>query len=119
MELLENEVRVWEPSSHAMWAVWGIVQAKEDLLAKVAKWKKECEVREERKRVEVEKGLEGLEIGEGGTMRMGGGKERSRVGKGEKGEEEEEQAADFDYLAYALGRITLFREELKALGVTE
>lgn len=93
VELLENEVRVWEPSSHAMWAVWGVVQAKEDLLAKVGKWRKECE-----RRSAVESRLEGMGLVE------------------EKGEEE---GADFDYLAYALGRITLFREELKALGITE
>lgn len=76
-----------------MWAVWGVVQAKEDLLAKVGKWRKECE-----RRSAVESRLEGMGLVE------------------EKGEEE---GADFDYLAYALGRITLFREELKALGITE
>ena len=34
---LENAVRAWSPSSHAMWAVWGLVQAREDVLAHVAK----------------------------------------------------------------------------------
>lgn len=28
---LEAQVKVWSPSSHAMWAVWGLVQAREDL----------------------------------------------------------------------------------------
>ncbi|EJD04285.1 kinase-like protein [Fomitiporia mediterranea MF3/22] len=28
---LEAQVRVWSPASHAMWAVWGLVQAREDL----------------------------------------------------------------------------------------
>lgn len=28
---LEAQVRAWSPASHAMWAVWGIVQAREDL----------------------------------------------------------------------------------------
>lgn len=28
---LESQVRVWSPATHAMWAVWGIVQAREDL----------------------------------------------------------------------------------------
>ena len=28
---LEAQIRVWSPASHAMWAVWGIVQAREDL----------------------------------------------------------------------------------------
>lgn len=28
---LEAQVRVWSPATHAMWAIWGIVQAREDL----------------------------------------------------------------------------------------
>ena len=28
---LEAQVKVWSPASHAMWAVWGLVQAREDL----------------------------------------------------------------------------------------
>lgn len=28
---LEGQVRAWSPASHAMWAVWGLVQAREDL----------------------------------------------------------------------------------------
>jgi choline kinase len=31
---LDHQVRVWSPASHAMWAIWGIVQAKEDLETK-------------------------------------------------------------------------------------
>ncbi|KAI0308251.1 kinase-like domain-containing protein [Multifurca ochricompacta] len=30
---LEKTVRAWSPSSHAMWAVWGLVQAREDVQA--------------------------------------------------------------------------------------
>ncbi|KAA1468532.1 kinase-like protein [Dentipellis sp. KUC8613] len=30
LQLLEQHVRAWSPASHAMWAVWGIVQARED-----------------------------------------------------------------------------------------
>ncbi|KAI8995386.1 kinase-like protein [Trametes punicea] len=29
MDRLERDVRAWSPASHAMWAVWGIVQARE------------------------------------------------------------------------------------------
>ncbi|KAI0374450.1 kinase-like protein [Pilatotrama ljubarskyi] len=29
MQKLESQVRVWSPASHAMWAVWGVVQARE------------------------------------------------------------------------------------------
>ncbi|KAK7064517.1 choline kinase [Favolaschia claudopus] len=28
---LETQVRAWSPASHAMWAIWGLVQAREDL----------------------------------------------------------------------------------------
>lgn len=46
--------------------------------------------------------------------------ERSRNGVALEGEEEEEvPPGDFDYLSYALGRITMFRRELKALGIVE
>jgi choline kinase len=34
---LGDAVRAWSPSSHAMWAIWGLVQAREDLLTHVAK----------------------------------------------------------------------------------
>lgn len=30
---LDDQVRVWSPASHAMWAIWGLVQAREDLEA--------------------------------------------------------------------------------------
>ena len=56
-----------------MWAVWGIVQAKEDLERRIRMWK------------------EGLS---GGKLEV-----------------------DFDYLSYSLERITLFRDELKKLGI--
>ncbi|KAI0359098.1 kinase-like protein [Trametes cingulata] len=29
MQKLESQVRAWSPASHAMWAVWGVVQARE------------------------------------------------------------------------------------------
>ncbi|TFK76813.1 kinase-like protein [Pluteus cervinus] len=28
---MEQEVRLWSPASHGMWAIWGIVQAREDV----------------------------------------------------------------------------------------
>ena len=31
MDALEAQVRAWSPASHAMWAVWGLVQAREAL----------------------------------------------------------------------------------------
>lgn len=34
---LENAVSAWGPASHAMWAVWGLMQARKDVLANIAK----------------------------------------------------------------------------------
>ncbi|EIN13633.1 choline kinase cytoplasm [Punctularia strigosozonata HHB-11173 SS5] len=31
MQKLEEQVRAWSPASHAMWTVWGIVQARDDM----------------------------------------------------------------------------------------
>lgn len=31
MQKLDHQVQCWSPASHAMWAIWGIVQAREDL----------------------------------------------------------------------------------------
>ncbi|ESK98495.1 choline kinase [Moniliophthora roreri MCA 2997] len=31
LDKLDEQIRYWSPSSHAMWAVWGIVQARDDL----------------------------------------------------------------------------------------
>ena len=28
---LERQVSLWSPASHGMWAIWGIVQAKDDV----------------------------------------------------------------------------------------
>lgn len=87
---LEDEVRIWAPASHAQWAAWGIVQVREDLQNHIKGWRRAYE----RSRGE----------GEGG-----GGKE----------EEEAVPAGEFDYLHYSLGRITMFRRELKGLGIVE
>lgn len=114
---LQEEVELWEPSSHAMWATWGIVQAKEDLMAKIEKWKSQS-----LKRVQV--GLDGLALNEESDLGEGRRPTITRGKSGEVGEEidqdgegEVEPEADFDYLSYSLMRLTLFREELEALGV--
>lgn len=28
---LDRQVQAWSPASHAMWAIWGLVQARDDL----------------------------------------------------------------------------------------
>ncbi|KAG6897912.1 hypothetical protein C0992_009064 [Termitomyces sp. T32_za158] len=33
---IDQQVRYWSPASHAMWAIWGIVQAREDIEGNIA-----------------------------------------------------------------------------------
>jgi choline kinase len=35
IQQLDKQVRAWSPASHAMWSLWGIVQAREDVDAGV------------------------------------------------------------------------------------
>ncbi|GAA5900427.1 hypothetical protein JCM5296_001423 [Sporobolomyces johnsonii] len=134
VERLLDEVRVWEPSSHAMWAVWGIVQAKEDLLARIEGWKTKA----------AKKARAGAGAGGGGGARSSSGDSEPEtspaagVGMGIEGladrmrelevgpadidemvdlDELDEVGEVFDYLSYAAERMDMFRRELKALGV--
>lgn len=34
LEKMDRQVKAWSPASQAMWAVWGLVQAKEDMEGK-------------------------------------------------------------------------------------
>lgn len=31
MDVLESQVQMWSPASHAVWAIWGIIQARDAL----------------------------------------------------------------------------------------
>jgi len=68
---LEKQVQVWKAASHGMWAIWGIVQAREYLEASA------------------------------------------------KGDPAAEQLMEFDYIAYAICRMELFREDMKQLDLLE
>lgn len=35
---MEEEVQRWSPASHAMWALWGIVQAQDDVKEQIERW---------------------------------------------------------------------------------
>ncbi|OAV91667.1 hypothetical protein PTTG_06511 [Puccinia triticina 1-1 BBBD Race 1] len=35
---LEQDVSLWSPASHAMWALWGLVQARDDLKVQLDRW---------------------------------------------------------------------------------
>ncbi|BGP19049.1 hypothetical protein JCM10213_009241 [Rhodosporidiobolus nylandii] len=122
VERLLEEVRVWEPSSHAMWAVWGIVQAKEDLMARIEVW------RERAARVAPSypasptsasppqsppaTGAAGL-VDEVERMQLSAEDAQGMVDLAEL----DEVGEVFDYLSYAAERMEMFRRELSALGV--
>lgn len=130
MQRLEDEVKVWEPSSHAWWAVWGIVQGKEDLMAQVEKWRAACGRMVEKREVGgLKKGVEGIQLdgqqkeeeGEGRpTLRRGKSGElvdgEGQIVDAEVAEEEEAPVVDFDYFQYSLERFEMFRKDAAVLG---
>lgn len=87
---LEEEVQLWSPASHAMWATWALVQARDQVEARIAAWEKGEKLRKE---------------GELPTI------ERGKSGEGEEGD------AEFDYLLYAKGRVESFRRALQTLKI--
>ena len=117
-------MKVWEPSSHAMWAVWGIVQAKEDLLARIEGWKEKAAMKSGgsvRSRSKSPDSHREEEISAGDLA-----KELQELkleqSKGEEGSDDEEEWDEvesevFDYLSYAAERMEMFRRELASLGV--
>ncbi|GAA5951392.1 hypothetical protein JCM21900_004395 [Sporobolomyces salmonicolor] len=123
VERLLEEVRVWEPSSHAMWAVWGIVQAKEDLLARIEGWKTKAAKKAQGAGPGSSRETETLPA----AAAAGVDGLADRMRELEVGPEDIDQMLDmdeldevgevFDYLSYAAERMDMFRRELKALGV--
>ncbi|GAA5936832.1 uncharacterized protein JCM15063_000074 [Sporobolomyces koalae] len=133
VERLLEEVKVWEPSSHAMWAVWGIVQAKEDLLARIEGWKEKALSRSSRatsqspepqpSRVDAKDLVHELE-----DLKLQQAKAKPESGPepGDTDDADDEEDDDewekvegevFDYLSYAAERMDMFRRELTSLGV--
>lgn len=94
IDRLEREVLLWSPATHAVWGLWGIVFAKEELESVLARAKAEAEGQ----------AVEETVLSETSTQAVGAAG----------------SAETFDNLRYALGRIELFRQEwsqLKRLGV--
>ncbi len=94
VDRLEREVRLWSPATHAVWGLWGIVFAKEELEAVLIKAKAEAEGQVVKETV----------LSETVTQLV----------------LPAACAESFDNLRYAVGRIELFRQEfqrLKELGV--
>ncbi|GAA6009950.1 hypothetical protein JCM11491_000877 [Sporobolomyces phaffii] len=145
VEKLLDEVTVWEPSSHAMWAVWGIVQAKEDLLARIEGWKVKARERSERRGgvgrssssppppgdrrasnddhdetdadpSNLARKLKELRV-EQQQQQQEPEARRDEDGDEDEAEWEAVEGEVFDYLSYAAERMDMFRRELTALGV--
>ncbi|KPV76920.1 uncharacterized protein RHOBADRAFT_51902 [Rhodotorula graminis WP1] len=116
VERLEEEVRVWQPSSHAQWAVWGIVQAKEDLLARIKSWKDKA-ARGSRATSSAPSPLPSPSPSPSALV-----DQVKELGLDDADElvdldDMEEVGEVFDYLSYAAERMNMFRSELRELGV--
>lgn len=94
IDRLEREVRLWSAATHAVWGLWGIVFAKEELESVLFKAKAEAEGQP----------VEQTVLSDISTQTV------AAAGSAEA----------FDNLRYALGRIELFRQEfqqLRELGI--
>jgi len=98
VDRLEGEAKAWRAASHAMWCVWGIVQAKIP-------------------GSEVEAVINGQQHNIGGPTseeaKAAAADSGDRRLDGEEGEGEDE----FDYLGYAQQRALLFWGDMLALGI--
>jgi hypothetical protein len=133
VQRLEEEVQLWTPASHAMYTVWSIVQATDDIVRRIDSWlenpkeveEAELKVLEYRKTVKasdshpqrpmVERGKSGEEI----KLAKDANVDEKPPTNGDSASSQSEFPAlgDFDYVSYALERVTLFRESIAALGV--
>ncbi|WFD32724.1 choline kinase [Malassezia sp. CBS 17886] len=88
---LEEEIHVWSPATHAVWGLWGIVVARERIGALLTD-ARACVVEKDDQLVYIPREHDTV-CGEAGS------------------------AENFDNLRYALGRIELFRAELRKRGL--
>lgn len=114
---LEEEVRVWQPATHAAWLNWAVVQARDDILSRVEEWlekpkvvaRAEKEAHEEKKRPDHEPTLRRTKSGELVSTLTGDMVNQESAPEGDE--------AEFDYLLYGIERMQMFRKEIAALGV--
>lgn len=146
VQRLEEEVRLWTAASHAMYAVWSIVQATDDIKARIEGWLEDPSSAQEAEEL-VERvlrhrnstaGPEGERLEDRPRLRRGKSGEtiaesaqdavrqandsKEANGRGEEdtradGAPELPALGDFDYIGYALERIRMFRQEMANLKV--
>lgn len=144
VQRLEEEVQLWTPASHAMYTVWSIVQATDDIVRTIEGWledrqtaeEAESRVQEYRKQLlanggeagkdDRRKNLERTKSGDDVWISKPTPEEVEKLKNGTLNEEEKKKVSpkielpavgDFDYMSYALERATLFRECMKKMGV--
>lgn len=113
---LEEEVRVWQPASHAAWANWAVVQARDEILSKVEEWLAQPKAAAKAEEAAAASGSTPTE--EPKLQRTKSGeliyKPTGEMVDTDAGNGNE---AEFDYLLYGQQRMDMFRKEIKALGV--
>lgn len=139
VQRLEEEVQLWTAASHAMYTVWSVVQATDDIVRRIEEWltdhkqaeAAELRVHEYRKALisqggqgkeEVKRNMERSKSGETIWLAKPSAEDianlKSGEDQGKPGASVELQViGDFDYMSYALERATLFRENIAKLGL--
>ena len=90
VDRLEREVHVWSPATHAVWGLWGVVMARDDILGLIESTRKHIRTTPE------------------GLVYEPHAQEPNSIVQGSE---------DFDNLKFGLCRFELFREELMQRGV--
>lgn len=142
VQRLEEEVQLWMPASHAMYTVWSVVQATDDITRTIDNWledrqkaeEAEDTVRRYRQQLRASGGhddvqkegrpkVERTKSGDDVWLEEPSPKDVADLKNGtlDKGAEQDKVSlaavGDFDYMSYALERATLFRESIARLGV--
>lgn len=126
---LEEEVKVWSACSHAQWAVWGIVQALDDIQTRVKMWRARGQFGLGPAKAKIAPEAKKEEGADGDAQKADGvqdGPKLHRTRSGELRDEHDDLVMDdtpatheieFDFLGYSLSRIALFRQEIGDLGI--
>lgn len=143
VQRLEEEVQLWMPASHAMYTVWSVVQATDDILRTIDGWLEdrrraedgEALVQQYRQQLRANGGEAATETERPNHERTKSGddiwnekptpEEVTNLKNGNHGDEKEipprktelPAIGDFDYMSYALERATMFRDCMAKLGI--
>lgn len=140
VQRLEQEVRLWTAASHAMYAVWSIVQATDDIKARIDGWAQDPEsaaqaeelgrqVLQHRSQIaatdrpKLRRGKSGETIADNADearqarTEEAENEQNGHEGTGSSQAPELPNLGDFDYVGYALERIRMFRQEMANLQV--